>query len=160
MDGGFIKLHHKMLQWGWYDDTNTKVLFIHCLLKANWKECEWHGHKISPGQFVTSLPRLAEETQMTVKQVRIALKHLKSSGEVADKGYSKYRIITVNNWDQYQADGRQGADKGQTEGRQRASIEEYKNKRKKDKAQNKFNNFESRTLNFEELEREAFEDST
>lgn len=146
---GFIKLHHKMLEWGWYDDPNTCRLFIHCLLKANWKEKEWHGHLINPGEFVTSLPKLAKETHLTVKQVRVALEHLKSTGEVADKGYSKFRIITVNNWVQYQVEGRQRADKGQTEGRQRASIEEYKNKRKKDK----FSDFKQRKYDFEELER-------
>ena len=34
-----------MLDWEWYDDINTKVLFIHLLIKSNWKEKKWRGIK-------------------------------------------------------------------------------------------------------------------
>ncbi len=36
--GGYIALHRQMLNWEWYKNTNTKVLFIHLLLKANYKD--------------------------------------------------------------------------------------------------------------------------
>ena len=118
----FIKLYKKMLKWEWYDDTNTKILFLHCLLKANWEKTKWHGVEILPGQFITSLPNLAKETHLTVMQVRTALKHLNSTGEITDKGQSKYRVITINNWDQYQGNNRQPnrqvTDKQQTSNRQ------------------------------------------
>ena len=126
MDEPYIKLYKKLLRWEWYDDVNTKVLFLHCLLKANWQESRWHGVTLEPGQFITSLPKLAEETSLSIKQVRVALDHLKQSGEVADKGQSKYRIITVIKWHEYQVEGRQRADKGQTKGRQRATVKEIK----------------------------------
>ena len=116
MADAFIKLYKKLLDWEWYDDTNAVRLFIHCLLKANWRETRWHGITIGAGQFITSLPSLAEETHLSIKQVRTALDKLKSTGEVADKAYTKFRIITVNNWDAYQGAGRQKADKGQTKG--------------------------------------------
>ena len=116
MDEPYIKLYKKLLKWEWYDDPNTKVLFLHCLLKANYQETRWHGVSLEPGQFITSLPKLAEELNLSIKQVRVALDHLKQSGEVADKGQTKYRIITVLKWDEYQGQGRQRADKGQTRG--------------------------------------------
>ncbi len=31
MNDGFIKLHRKIIDWEWYDDINTKTLFIHIL---------------------------------------------------------------------------------------------------------------------------------
>ena len=133
MDEPYIKLYKKLLKWEWYDDPNTKVLFLHCLLKANYQETRWHGVSLEPGQFITSLPKLAEELNLSIKQVRVALDHLKQSGEVADKGQTKYRIITVLKWDEYQGQGRQRADKGQTKGRQGAAvkeIKEYKNNNK------------------------------
>ena len=131
----FIKIYRRMLKWEWYTDVNTKVLFLHCLLKANWKDGSWHGVPYKRGQFITSLPTLADETGLTIKQVRTALSHLKRTGEVADKTYSKFRIITVLSYDSFQATGRQkgrqGADKGQAEGRQGAtdirSIRNIKN---------------------------------
>lgn len=129
---GYIKLHKKMLSWEWYDDVNTCRLFIHCLLKANWQEAKWHGVTLQPGQFITSTANLAKETHLSIKQVRVALDHLISTGEVASKGQSKFRIITVLKWDEYQGEGKQRANKGQTEGKQGATDEEYKEDKEKE----------------------------
>lgn len=103
----YIKLYKKMLDWEWYDNPNTCRVFIHCLLKANWKPCKWHGQEIDAGQFITSLATIADETSLTVDQVRTALNHLICTGEITSKSQSKFRIITVNNWDAYQADTKQ-----------------------------------------------------
>ena len=131
-DNEFIKIYRKLLNWEWYTDVNTKVLFLHCLLKANWKDGSWRGYKYKRGQFITSLPSLARETGLTIKQVRTALKHLKQTGEVADWHDSRVRIITVLSYDDYQDRGRptgsQKASNGQAKGRQRAAdIRTYKN---------------------------------
>lgn len=163
MAEAFIKLYKKLLEWEWYDDGNTFRLFIHCLLKANWKPTSWHGLNLHPGQFITSLPSLAEETHLSIKEVRTALNHLKSTGEVADKTFNKFRIITVNNWDEYQAKGRQGADKGQTEGRQGATDKEYKEiKEYKNittlKSNKKIHNYPEREIDYSGLEQEMLGD--
>lgn len=103
----FIKLYKKFLEWEWYSDTNTCRLFIHCLLRANWKPTKWHGIELESGQFVTSLPNLAEETGLSVQQVRTAISKLKSTGELTDYQQGKSRVITVNNWNRYQKDNRE-----------------------------------------------------
>lgn len=107
MDDGFIKIHRRMLKWEWYKDTNTKVLFLHCLLKANWKDGRFQGIEVPRGSFVTSLSTLSEELSskeqtFTVQNVRTSLKHLTLTGELTSKSYSKYRIITVNKYNEYQ----------------------------------------------------------
>ena len=99
----YIKLHLKMLDWEWYHDVNTFRLFLHCLLKANWKPGSWHGIDYEPGQFITSLQTLANETGLSIQQVRTALAKLKSTGEVTDYQQGKSRIITVCNWISYQS---------------------------------------------------------
>ena len=43
VNNNFIKLSRKILDWQWYTDEHTKTLFIHCLLKANWKEGNFKG---------------------------------------------------------------------------------------------------------------------
>ena len=106
-DTEYIKLFRKMLNWEWYTDINTKVLFLHCLLKANWKDGAWHGHTYKRGQFITSLPSLSKETGLSIQQVRTALKHLKSTGELTVKNYSKFRVITVVSYDSFQGANRQ-----------------------------------------------------
>ena len=136
MADAFIKIYKKMLRWEWYDDTNTKVLFLHCLLKANWEQTRWHGIEIEPGQFITSLGNLAKETKLTVRQVRVALDHLIMTGEVTSKCHSKFRIITVNNWNCYQGNdkqrGKQVTSKRQASDKQVTTVKEYKEIKEKE----------------------------
>ena len=106
-DNEYLKLYRKFLGWEWYQDIGTKVLFLHCLLRANWKAGSWKGVKYDAGQFITSLSQLADETGLTVDQVRTGLNHLISTGEITNKSQSKYRIITVKKWHEYQGDPKQ-----------------------------------------------------
>lgn len=126
----YLKLYKKLLKWEWYDDINTKVLFLHCLLRANWESGSWHGIDYNAGQFITSLQTLAVETHLTVKQVRVALRHLKETNEVADQRQGNCRIITVIKWNEYQSNGKPTgkprAMQGQTEGKLGATDKEYK----------------------------------
>lgn len=136
-DTEYVKLFRKLLNWEWYTDVNTKVLFLHCLLKANWKDGSWHGYKYKRGQFITSLPSLSRETGLTIRQVRTALNHLKATGEVTDWHDNKIRIITVVSFDKFQSrdrqNGRQATGKRQASDRQAtADIRTYKNIRTKE----------------------------
>lgn len=45
-NGNYIKLSRNLLDWGWYKDANTSRVFLHCLLKANWKDGEYYGVRI------------------------------------------------------------------------------------------------------------------
>lgn len=99
---GWISLHRKLLEWEWYSDTNTKCLFIHCLLKANHREKKWNGITVERGQFITGRDKLAQELHMSVRQVRTALDKLKSTNEITIKSTNKYSVITVVNYSEYQ----------------------------------------------------------
>lgn len=98
----YIRLNRKILDWEWYGDINTCRLFIHMLLKANWKNGEFKGKHIPRGSFVSSFGKLAEETQLTVDEVRTAVKHLISTKEITKQAYSKFTVFTVKNYDAYQ----------------------------------------------------------
>ena len=131
-DNEYIRLFRKMVNWEWYTDVNTKVLFLHCLLRANWKPGSWKGIQYERGQFITSLNSLATETGLSIKMVRTALNHLIMTKEVTSEGQGKgkaqYRIITVLNYDSYQATGKQKASEGQDTGKAGANKgQEYKN---------------------------------
>ena len=102
MYDGYIKLHRRILDWDCYSDANTFRLFLHCLLNANWKDGVFKGVKIPRGNLVTSLPKLSQELRLTERQIRTAIEHLKTSGTIAVTTYSKFRIITVLNYEQYQ----------------------------------------------------------
>ena len=49
MNDGWVKLHRQLLDWEWYTDINTKVVFLHCLIKANWEDKRWRGVVIKRG---------------------------------------------------------------------------------------------------------------
>ena len=155
MDNGFILIHRKLLEWEWYSSVNDTRLFIHCLLKANWKDGKFKGVDIPRGSFVTSIRKLAKETGLSVKQVRVSLEHLKMTHELAHTTTSKYSIITINKYNDYQIDGtqidNQRANKGQTKGnnriKEKKEIKEIniKEKYKKEKIEEIY--FESLRVN-------------
>ncbi len=136
INGNWVKLFSKFMNWEWYKDSNTKDLFIHCLLKANWKDGRFEGVEIKRGSFVTSLKSLSEELGMTVQEVRTSLKHLISTNELTSKSTNKYRIITIVNYELYQLVNKQPNTQltinQQATNNQLTTIEEYKNNRIKD----------------------------
>lgn len=71
---GFVKIHRKLVGWGWYQDNVVKGVFLHLLLTANFKEMKWQGLIIGKGQLVTNYNRLADDLGFTVQQIRTAIK--------------------------------------------------------------------------------------
>ncbi|RLD69242.1 MAG: hypothetical protein DRI95_00690 [Bacteroidetes bacterium] len=102
MNLGYIALHRSLLDWEWYKDTNTKSLFIHCLLNANFKDKSWQGNIIKRGSFITSLKSLEAELGLTNQKLRTSIGKLKRSKEIAVKTTNKNTTITILNYDSYQ----------------------------------------------------------
>jgi len=121
---GFIALHRTLLDWEWYSEPNTCRVFIHCLLKANWKDKNYRGKVVKRGHFLTSLEVLAQETGLSVRNVRTAIKNLKATNELTIISTRQGTEIIVNNYNSYQeptnkathelTDERQTADKRAT----------------------------------------------
>ena len=125
-----------MLDWEWYSDINTSRLFIHMLLKANWKDGNFKGTTVPRGSFVSSIRKLADETSLTEREVRTAINHLKTTGEVTHKSTSKYSVFTVVNYDLYQYNYTQSVSQTTSERQsndiQTTTIEERKKERRKE----------------------------
>ena len=102
---GWLKLYRCFTEWEWYGDTNTVRLFLHLLLKANYRERRWKGRTIARGSLATSLASLAAETSLSVQNVRTCLAHLKSTGEINIETTPCYTLITINNYGRYQDGG-------------------------------------------------------
>lgn len=140
LEAGYIKLYRSLLNWEWYDDVNTKVVFLHLLLTASIEDSRWHGIIVKRGSRVSSYAKLAEETRLSVRQLRTAIDHLEATNEVTRTKYPKYTVFAINNYDKYQSptsnvtESRQGSDKVATSSRQGGdnSIRKYK-KVKEDK---------------------------
>lgn len=99
---GYIKIDRKILDWEWYQNEHTKNVFLHCLLKANWKDGNFKGNLIKRGSFVTSIKKISLELDLTEDEVRTAIKHLIDTGEITKQTTNKYSVITVSNYELYQ----------------------------------------------------------
>lgn len=135
-DGNYIKIYRSLLEWEWYSDINTCRLFLHMLLNANWKDGNFQGTTVPRGSFISSLPKLSEETKLTIREVRTAISHLKMTGELTVKSHAKYSVFTVINYNLYQTNDTQidslATGKRQPNDIQTTTIEERKKERKEE----------------------------
>lgn len=135
---GWVKIYRSILTWEWYSDINVRVLFIHLLLKANYSPKNWRGIEIQAGQLVTSLSKLEQETGLSQKKIRNALKKLEKTGELVTQKGRAYTVITICNYESYQGDTTErgtpkdtrGAHEGHTEGTRGATNKNNKNNKK------------------------------
>ena len=136
----FVKISRSILNWEWYKDANTARVFLHLLIKANYNEGNFKGVVIKRGEVVTSYKSIAAELDITEKNARTALNHLKQTGEVASTKYSKFQVIKLNNYDKFQSSGQadgqscgsQEAVNGQASGNNQRNKEEKKLRNKED----------------------------
>jgi len=103
MSEGWIKLYRKFTEWEWSTKPETSHLFIHILLSANHKDGKWRGITVPAGSYLTGRKALALKTGLTERQIRTALSHLKSTNEVTIQSTNEYSIISITNWNLYQA---------------------------------------------------------
>jgi hypothetical protein len=148
MNNGFIKIHRKITEWEWYDDTNTFRLFFHCIFKANWKDNNYRGTLVKRGSFLTSLKILADETGLTVRQIRTCLKRLESTHEVTSERTAQGTVIQVVKYNDYQDATHEATSKRQASDKQATTNKERK-ERKED--------IEQRKKNFQDLIRKYVE---
>jgi hypothetical protein len=107
MPTGWIKLHRKLLDWGWYYDANVLRVFIHLLLIASHTRKQWGKLTINPGDVKIKQRDLAKELKITHQQLRSTLEKLQSTHEITIKTTNKYTVISVNNWSDYQQNNTQ-----------------------------------------------------
>lgn len=137
LENGFVKFDRKIANWRWYHDVNTFKLFFHLIITANYEPKPFENITVQRGQRVASYQSLAAETQMSVQNVRTALNHLISTGEVTRQSTSKYTVFTIVNYNMYQDNqqtNQQTANKQLTNNQQTANNNGRKiRKIKKDK---------------------------
>ena len=133
----YIKIDRNLKRWRWYKNKNTLLVFLTLLLDANIADHEFEGEIIHRGEVATSLATLVMSTSLTIREVRTAISHLKSTGEVTSRSCNRYQVITIINYDKYQDNrqaerqtNRQASDKQATSKRQQLkNIKNDKNEK-------------------------------
>ena len=138
LTNGFILIPRSFLNWEWYTNIFTRVLFEHLVMTANWEDKNWCGMTVKRGQRVCSVAVLARETGLSVRNVRTAINHLKSTNELTSESTSgnapKCTLFTVVNYDKFQSvtndmtNDRQIGDKSVTNDRQQLNKYNKENK--------------------------------
>lgn len=125
----FIKIDRNITRWRWYKDANTLQLFLHLIIHANVTDHDFEQITVRRGQLVTSYPSLADSLNLSIRNVRTALDHLKSTGEVTVDRHPKYSLITVVNYDLYQSTptGKTAGSRHSTDSQAAGNRQQYKN---------------------------------
>lgn len=97
-------MHRSIINWEWYKDIPTRLVFEHLIYTANFKDTNWKGIEIKRGQVITGRKQLADDNGLTERKVRTALEKLQSTGEITIETTNKYSLITIVNYDFYQSE--------------------------------------------------------
>lgn len=129
MNQGYIKLYRKVMDSFVWANPNLLKLWLLLLMKASHdgRKFLFNGQEIAltSGQLVTGAHALASElnegasrdNQVSWRQVWRWVKKFENEEMLTIKSNSKYSVISINNWDEYQANdkpvsiGRQSNDK-------------------------------------------------
>ena len=134
MNDGWLKLYRKITEWEWYNHSQMVHLFLHLVIKASSTDKVWQGIKVCRGQAIVSRPKLCAETGISERTIRTCLQRLVSSGEIQIKTTSKYSIITICKYGDYQPIGQQGDQQGDQPNDQQSDLQNghiYRSKEEK-----------------------------
>jgi len=136
MNNGWIKLHRKLLDnpiakkpaWAW--------LWVILLLLASHDDKEsfiWNGKEVvlKKGQFVTGRKKLAQLSGISETTIERALKWLESGQQIGQQKTTKYRLITILKWEEYQKVDTRLDNRRTTDGQQTDTIKNLKKVKKK-----------------------------
>ena len=98
-DKTWIKLPRSFTSWRWYHESKMVHLFLYLLLQANVKKKDYLSLTIYPGQVVTSLVQIAQDTGLSIRNVRTCLKKLSSTKDIKVKSSNKGTIVSICNFE-------------------------------------------------------------
>jgi hypothetical protein len=134
---GWIRLYRSLLTNGWLTNHRLLVFWIYCLLKA--------GHEpqkvlignqqieLLPGQFIMGRKKASRETGLSERQIRTSIDSLRTMQNLTIKTTNKYSLVTLINWEIYQAYEDKPTNKTTSKRPETDHIQELKNVRSKNK---------------------------
>lgn len=114
---GWVKLHRSVFKHWLGTSPDALTLFLYCITRANYEpnKVYFRGEvvEVDRGQFITSTAKISEQFQWSRKKTERLLKLLKKEEQIELKRSNRKTVITVRNYDAYQAkDEDEGTAKG------------------------------------------------
>lgn len=130
---GWIKLHRKILLNPIAQKPSYLALWVLLLLKANHKETKmiWNGGIIvvKEGQFISGRKALSLESGIPKSTVEDILKFLESQHQIRQQKNTKFRLITIVNWETHQSSNIKSNNRATTERQQSDTNKKYNNEK-------------------------------
>lgn len=122
---GWLKLHRKLKESDVYKNSSSshKAVVLSILLNVNYETSTWWDRSqkknidVPPGSWATSLRKVAEEAEVSVKAVRNALTRLEAQEFIQVETHPTYTLITLCRWSYYQHSEPKGTERGTPETR-------------------------------------------
>lgn len=100
---GFVKIHRKIVEWEFYKDVPTRLIWEHLIYTSCYNERHGkNGVKLDSGQILTTINALSEENNISRDQTRRALRTLLDARQITTLRKSNSLLITITNWIDYQ----------------------------------------------------------
>lgn len=108
---GWVSINRSITDSFYYKDSHYIHLWVHLILRANHQDAfillDGKKFPIKRGQFLTSRTKLAAETGINESKVERILKCFESEQQIEQQKKTKYRLITITNYDKYQGSEQQ-----------------------------------------------------
>lgn len=99
MSGGWYKQQRNIPERAWFKDANMVLLYTYLKATAYVADGKYEGQIIRRGSCPTTRAEMKEATGLSYKQVDTCLKKLSGYGEIIVKGYNKFSVVTVCDYD-------------------------------------------------------------
>lgn len=99
----WVKIDRNITKWRWFKATNTFHVWMWLILSANIEDHDFQHETIHRGEIATSRKSIMNATGLTEQEVRTALNHLKSTGEITVQQRANYQVISIVSYDIYQS---------------------------------------------------------
>lgn len=155
---GFIVIHRQLTEWKYFQFPHALALWVHLLLRANWKTGWFLGVEIPRGALATSIQSLASETGMDVNTVRKWLKRFEEDGQITRKTTNRFTLIFISNYATFQDIPSQGYSELSSEQHSKQSSEqnsEQSSEQSRDNRTYKQSNKNNKETNSQTIERET-----
>lgn len=97
----FFRIDFNVLHFDWFNEIQTRHLWIYLLLKANSEPIAFKSTVIDRGELIATVASISTATGLTVSQVRTALEKLKNSNCIKIKPTNKYTVIKITDYESY-----------------------------------------------------------
>ena len=130
-----------MVDKPWSKHPEYVALWVYCLLRGNFKECDVMTRTgslvhLKAGQFIASRDQISEHTGIEKSKVERILNVFKSEQQIEQQNCGKFRIISILNWRKYQVseqENEQQVNNTRTTGEQQVNTDKKVKKEKKKK---------------------------